>query len=194
MAAEPLDVDAQRRVHELVRKATQERQQALDPALLRDIKGLCKTDDENVRSAYAAIAVALKSRHSQVCFSDSSQLAALPTCTCSEFPDGSLVPPAWICLRLFPMARSSVHVRGTMHTDRPGGNASRLGLSARRLFSVLSVCTYVSREPDCGSLVAQPRLMAVELADVLFQRSRVFRGLLAPDLTTFLAKTVAAAA
>lgn len=66
-AVQPLDVDAQRRVHELVRKATQERQQTLDPALLRDIKGLCKTDDENVRSAYAAITVALRSRHSQVC-------------------------------------------------------------------------------------------------------------------------------
>lgn len=36
----------------------------------------------------------------------------------------------------------------------------------------------------------QVRLLAVELADVLFQRSKVFRGLLAPELTSFLAKTV----
>lgn len=56
------------------------------------------------------------------------------------------------------------------------------------------VCKHVYHEPACGNGGAQPRLMAVELADVLFQRSRVFRGLLAPDLTTFLAKTVAATA
>jgi hypothetical protein len=35
-------------------------------------------------------------------------------------------------------------------------------------------------------LSAQTRLLAVELADVLFRRSRVFRGLLAPRLAAFL--------
>ncbi len=36
----------------------------------------------------------------------------------------------------------------------------------------------------------QTRLLAVELTDVLFQRSRVFRGLLAPRLTAFLVAAV----
>ena len=34
----------------------------------------------------------------------------------------------------------------------------------------------------------QTRLLAVELADVLFRRSRVFRGLLAPRLAAFLVR------
>lgn len=67
LAGEPLDVDAQRRVQDLVKRATHERQRGLDPDILRDIKGLCKADNENVRTVYAAISVALKSKHSQVC-------------------------------------------------------------------------------------------------------------------------------
>lgn len=38
--------------------------------------------------------------------------------------------------------------------------------------------------------ILQTRLMAVELTDVLFRRSRVFRGLLAPRLAGFLVGTV----
>lgn len=66
LAGETLDVDAQRRVQDLVKRATHERQRGLDPDVLRDIKGMCKVDDDNVRTAYSAISVALKSKHSQV--------------------------------------------------------------------------------------------------------------------------------
>ena len=43
---------------------------------------------------------------------------------------------------------------------------------------------------DLFLTLLQRRLLAVELADVLFQRSKVFRGLLAPSMTAFLEQAV----
>lgn len=69
--------------------------------------------------------------------------------------------------------------------------------SLQQLFarhSVHSMPHLVSATGEASSLTAQfqlgvvpqTRLMAVELTDVLFRRSKVFRGLLAPRLAAFL--------
>ena len=63
---ELLDVAAQRRLQELVKRATDHRQFSLDSCLLRDIKGMCRVDDANVCTASAGITEALKADHAQV--------------------------------------------------------------------------------------------------------------------------------
>ena len=66
MAEPVLDVAAQRQVQTLVKKVTDKRAFSLDPALLRDIKGMCRADDAHVRTAFDAISEALKAPHAQV--------------------------------------------------------------------------------------------------------------------------------
>lgn len=96
-----MDGDAQQqRVQDIVKRATSERQQQLDPELLREIKRHCKSNDDSLRTVFETVLVAIKSRHSQ------------------------------------------------------------------------------------------QRLLGLEIADALFTRSKLFRGMLAPQLTYFLAKTV----
>lgn len=74
--AEPLlDVAAQRRLQALVKKATDKRQFSLDSDVLRDIKGMCRVDEANVRTAFDAISEALKATHAQ---------ASLQACACSN--------------------------------------------------------------------------------------------------------------
>ena len=65
--AEPLlDVAAQRQVQALVKRITDKRAFSLEPALLQDVKGLCRADDANVRTAFDAISEALQATHAQV--------------------------------------------------------------------------------------------------------------------------------
>lgn len=52
----------------LVKTATDKRAFSLDADALRDIKGLCRADDGNVRVAFDAISEALKAGHAQVGF------------------------------------------------------------------------------------------------------------------------------
>jgi hypothetical protein len=67
--AEPLlDVAAQRQVQTLVKRITDKRAFSLEPGLLRDVKGLCRADDANVRAAFDAISEALQATHAQVTF------------------------------------------------------------------------------------------------------------------------------
>jgi len=74
--AEPLlDVAAQRRLQALVKKATDKRQFSSDPDVLRDIKGMCRVDEANVRTAFDAISEALKATHAHA----SVQLAPAAT-------------------------------------------------------------------------------------------------------------------
>lgn len=49
-----------------MKKATDKRAFSLDPDALRDIKGMCRADDANVRAAFDAISEALKANHAQV--------------------------------------------------------------------------------------------------------------------------------
>ena len=71
--AEPLlDVAAQRQVQALVKRITDKRAFSLEPGLLRDVKGMCRADDANVRTAFDAISEALQATHAQVNFISSA--------------------------------------------------------------------------------------------------------------------------
>jgi hypothetical protein len=147
--AEPLlDVAAQRQLQTLVKKATDKRAFSLDPALLRDIKGMCRADDANVRTAFDAISEALKATHSQVGFRVLPGAEIMRCCRAVPVFVASLVRA--FSIRLCGGWRSVHSAHPPAH---PVGSCSRR--STRR------------RHADDGVVTAQTRLLAVELADVL---------------------------